>query len=49
MLLGVKLSVLTNATIELHHVFSEVPAFGSLRPLAKQNLSKNKIATSTTG
>ena len=35
----------TRATIEMHHVFSEVPQFGSLRPLPKTDLENNIIAT----
>ena len=36
----------TSATIEVHHVFSEVPPFGALvRPLHKTDLEQNKTAT----
>ena len=33
------------STIEVHRVFSEVPQFGSLRPLQETDLEKSKTAT----
>ena len=35
---------MTRATIEVHHFFSEVPQFGSLRPLPGTAVEKNKTA-----
>ena len=37
--------VLLTRPMEVHHVFSGVPQFGSLRPLQKTVLGKNKTAT----
>ena len=35
----------TRATIDVHHFFSGVPQFGSLRPLPITDLEKDKAAT----